>query len=74
MNIFTELESIIEGRTDDELIPLSVANIKRMVTSARAMNEKASIVRAHYMSLYGMSTEDLEKEVAEMHQITKAMI
>ncbi len=74
MNIFTELSNIIEGRTDDELIQISVANIKRMISSADAMNGKADAIRQHYLNILGVPLDKRDKAIIEIEAILTQLI
>lgn len=71
MNIFKELSNIIEDRTDNEMIPISVANIKRMIESAEAMNAKADNIREHYLNILGVPIEKREKALEQIQLILK---
>ena len=74
MNIFIELESIIEDRPDDDMIQISVSNIKRMLGSVAAMESKAANVRAHYRQLFGAPDEEKLKALVQAEIATKELI
>jgi hypothetical protein len=48
MNVFKELEALVKDREDSEIINVPVSEVKRMIGSANAMNEKAEIIRDFY--------------------------